>query len=80
MSFISGVLFGVAAGAFVSARVGLFGTDKITVYADGEYESISNCILFHQAHWIPADTRAMVYSTSLRPIEFVQSEERLCKY
>lgn len=70
----------VLGGAFICARFGLFGVVKITAYADNEYESVSNCIFFHEARWIPGDLRSMVHTRSIRPIEFVQSKERLRNY
>ena len=70
-------LVGSCAGiAFFAARVGLFGTTKIVIYSDSDYESINNYLLWHKARWIPADIRSMVHQVSLRPIEFVFVDEK----
>lgn len=80
-SFAASAVVGYAAlAAYLGVRLGLFGTVKIDIYADSEYERVTNCAFFHEAYWIAADTRMPVRHTSLWPIEFVMREERLAKY
>jgi hypothetical protein len=69
------LLGGTTLALFVAARVGVFGNCKIKIKKDDEHESIHWSPLWHVAYWNPGDCYARVYHRSIRPIEFVYTDD-----